>query len=118
MLWTRPFGGRVLFCPFGLLSLAYIMSGDMPLRIPLPFFSGISVMTGGDPSQAMVGEGDPKSASMEQAVYCRQIYREILAMEERVMEARARARPSRRSKQPILSHAKCGRGATTRKRSS
>ena len=34
----------------------------------------------------MDGEGDPKTASMEQALYWRQIYREILAMEEKVME--------------------------------
>src|SRR5947199_4361028 len=41
---------------------------------------------GGDVSRAMDGEGDPKSASMEQALYWRQIYREILAMEEKVLE--------------------------------
>jgi len=34
----------------------------------------------------MDGEGDPKSASMEHALYWRQIYREVLAMEEKVME--------------------------------
>ena len=34
----------------------------------------------------MDGEGDPGSASMDQALYWRQIYREILAMEEKVME--------------------------------
>jgi len=34
----------------------------------------------------MDGEADPKSASMEQALYWRQIYREILAMEEKVLK--------------------------------
>lgn len=34
----------------------------------------------------MDGEADPQTASMEQALYWRQIYREILAMEEKVME--------------------------------
>jgi hypothetical protein len=34
----------------------------------------------------MDGEGDPTSASMEQALYWRQIYREILAMEEKVLK--------------------------------
>ena len=34
----------------------------------------------------MDGEADPKSASMEQALYWKQIYLEILAMEEKVME--------------------------------
>jgi len=34
----------------------------------------------------MDGEVDPHSASMDQAIYWSQIYREILAMEEKVME--------------------------------
>jgi len=34
----------------------------------------------------MDGEVDPRSASMDQAIYWSQIYREILAMEEKVME--------------------------------
>lgn len=34
----------------------------------------------------MDGEADPKTASMDQALYWSQIYREILAMEEKVME--------------------------------
>jgi hypothetical protein len=34
----------------------------------------------------MDGEADPRSASMEQALYWRQIYREILVMEEKVMD--------------------------------
>jgi hypothetical protein len=46
----------------------------------------VAAARGGDAAQAMDGEGDPKSASMEQALYWRQIYREILAMEEKVME--------------------------------
>jgi hypothetical protein len=46
----------------------------------------VAAARGGDPSQAMDGEGDPKSASMEQALYWRQIYQEVLAMEEKIME--------------------------------
>ncbi len=46
----------------------------------------VAAARGGDPSQSMDGEADLKSASMEQALYWRQIYREILAMEEKVME--------------------------------
>ena len=46
----------------------------------------VAAARGGDVNQAMDGEGDPKSASMEQALYWRQIYREVLAMEEKVME--------------------------------
>jgi hypothetical protein len=46
----------------------------------------VAAARGGDASRAMDGEGDPKSASMEQALYWRQVYREILAMEEKVME--------------------------------
>jgi hypothetical protein len=46
----------------------------------------VATARGRDASQAMEGESDPQSASMEQALYWRQIYREILAMEEKVME--------------------------------
>jgi hypothetical protein len=46
----------------------------------------VAAARGGDSSQAMDGEGDPTSASMEQALYWRQIYREILTMEEKVMK--------------------------------
>ena len=46
----------------------------------------VAASRGGDVSRRMDGEGDPKNASMEQALYWRQIYREILAMEEKVME--------------------------------
>jgi hypothetical protein len=45
-----------------------------------------AAMRGGNPNQTMDGEGDPKHASMEQALYWSQIYGEILAMEEKVME--------------------------------
>jgi len=46
----------------------------------------VAAARGGDTSQSMDGEADLKSASIEQALYWRQIYREILAMEEKVME--------------------------------
>jgi hypothetical protein len=46
----------------------------------------VAATRGGDASLSMDGEADPKNASMEQALYWRQIYREILAMEEKVME--------------------------------
>ena len=46
----------------------------------------VAAIRGGDANIAMEGEDDPRSASMEQAVYWRQIYREILAMEEQVMD--------------------------------
>jgi hypothetical protein len=34
----------------------------------------------------MEGEGDPRVASLDQALFWSQIYREILAMEEKVLE--------------------------------
>ncbi len=40
---------------------------------------------GGDWSQRMDGEGVPAEAGMEQAVYWRQVYTEILDMEEKVL---------------------------------
>jgi hypothetical protein len=46
----------------------------------------VAAIRGGDPHQPMDGEVDPRSASMDQALYWSQIYREILAMEEKVME--------------------------------
>ncbi|HSS61904.1 MAG TPA: hypothetical protein VLK30_10660 [Candidatus Limnocylindrales bacterium] len=46
----------------------------------------VAAVRGGDSSRAMDGEGDPRSASMDEALYWRQIYREILAMEEKVMD--------------------------------
>jgi hypothetical protein len=41
---------------------------------------------GGDWSKRMDGECVPGNATMEQAVYWRKIYTEILAMEEKVLE--------------------------------
>jgi hypothetical protein len=41
---------------------------------------------GGDWNKRMDGEGVPGDASLEQAVYWRQVYTEILAMEEKVLE--------------------------------
>lgn len=46
----------------------------------------VAAARGGDPNRAMDDEGDPKTASLEQARYWKQIYVEILAMEEKVME--------------------------------
>jgi hypothetical protein len=46
----------------------------------------VAAARGGDSGLAMDGEVDLGAASMEQALYWRQIYREILAMEEKVME--------------------------------
>ena len=40
---------------------------------------------GGDWAQRMDGEGAPENATIEQAIYWRQIYTEILAMEEKVL---------------------------------
>jgi hypothetical protein len=40
---------------------------------------------GGDWAQRMDGEGVPGDASLEQAVYWRQVYSEILEMEEKVL---------------------------------
>jgi len=45
----------------------------------------VAAARGGDASQGMDGEGDPNTASLQQARYWRQIYTEILAMEEKVM---------------------------------
>jgi hypothetical protein len=41
---------------------------------------------GGDWTKRMNGEGIPGHASMEQAVYWKQVYMEILAMEEKVLK--------------------------------
>ena len=41
---------------------------------------------GGDWSQAMDGEGIPSDATLEQALYWRQVYTEILTMEEKVLD--------------------------------
>jgi hypothetical protein len=40
---------------------------------------------GGDWAQAMDGEGLPENSTLEHALYWRQIYTEILAMEEKVL---------------------------------
>jgi len=42
---------------------------------------------GGDWTQAMDGEGAPADATLEHALYWRQIYTEILAMEEMVLDS-------------------------------
>ncbi|HEY8863477.1 MAG TPA: hypothetical protein VIO37_04840 [Candidatus Dormibacteraeota bacterium] len=44
-----------------------------------------AAVRGGDWSQAMDGEGAPADATLEHALYWRQIYVEILAMEEKVL---------------------------------
>src|SRR5260370_8826256 len=41
---------------------------------------------GGDWSQAMDGEGIPGDSTLEQALYWRQVYTEILTMEEKVLD--------------------------------
>ncbi len=45
-----------------------------------------AAVRGGDWTQAMDGEGVPSHATMEQALYWRQIYTEILGMEEKVLK--------------------------------
>ncbi len=44
-----------------------------------------AAMRGGDWTQAMDGEGLPENSTLEHALYWRQIYAEILAMEEKVL---------------------------------
>lgn len=46
----------------------------------------VAAARGGDASHAMDGEADLRSASIEEALYWRQTYAEILVMEEKVME--------------------------------
>jgi hypothetical protein len=46
----------------------------------------VAAARGGDANRGMDGEGDPKTASLQQARYWTQIYTEIFAMEEKVME--------------------------------
>jgi hypothetical protein len=41
---------------------------------------------GGDWTKRMDGEGEPGEASIEQALYWKQVYTEILEMEEKVLE--------------------------------
>jgi hypothetical protein len=45
-----------------------------------------AAVRGGDWSQAMDGEGAPSDSTLEQALYWKQIYTEILAMEEKVLD--------------------------------
>ena len=44
-----------------------------------------AAIRGGDWTQPMDGEGAPEQATLKQALYWRQIYTEILAMEEKVL---------------------------------
>jgi hypothetical protein len=46
----------------------------------------VAAIRGGDPDQVMDGESDPGTSSLEQAKYWSQIYREILTLEEQVLE--------------------------------
>jgi hypothetical protein len=46
----------------------------------------VAATRGGDNSLGMDDEADPASASLEQALFWRNIYAEILAMEEAVLE--------------------------------
>jgi len=46
----------------------------------------VAAARGGDSAQPMDGEADPASAPLEQARYWSEVYREILGMEEKVME--------------------------------
>jgi hypothetical protein len=46
----------------------------------------VAAERGGDWTQAMDGEGAPAEATLEHALYWRQIYTEILAMEEKVLD--------------------------------
>jgi len=55
-----------------------------------------AAIRGGDWSQPMDGEGPPGEATLTQALYWRQIYTEILAMEEKVL-ARIRELMSKES---------------------
>ena len=46
----------------------------------------VAAIRGGDNSLGMEGEADPATATLEQALFWRNIYTEILAMEESVLE--------------------------------
>jgi len=46
----------------------------------------VAATRGGDDSMGMDGEADPATASLEQALFWRNIYIEILAMEEAVLD--------------------------------
>jgi hypothetical protein len=45
-----------------------------------------AAMRGGDWTQTMDGEGAPADSTLEHALYWRQIYTEILTMEEKVLD--------------------------------
>lgn len=58
----------------------------MPKVQPKPSRPDVdAAMRGGDWTQAMDGEGPTSEANLEQALYWRQIYIEILAMEVKVL---------------------------------
>jgi hypothetical protein len=46
----------------------------------------VAAKRGGDWTQQMDGEGAPEKATLEHALYWRQVYSEILAMEEKVLD--------------------------------
>jgi hypothetical protein len=46
----------------------------------------VAAERGGDWSQPMDGEGSPEHSTLESALYWREIYTDILAMEEKVLE--------------------------------
>jgi hypothetical protein len=52
---------------------------------PAPRPDIIAADRGGDPNQGMSGEADLLTSSVEQAIFWRQVYAEILAMEEKVL---------------------------------
>jgi hypothetical protein len=45
-----------------------------------------AAVRGGDWAQAMDGEGAPENSTLEHALYWKQIYTEILTMEEKVLD--------------------------------
>jgi len=46
----------------------------------------VAAIRGGDPNQAMEGEANPESSTLQEALYWTKVYTEILAMEEKVMD--------------------------------
>jgi hypothetical protein len=56
---------------------------SVPLKKPRPDVD--AAVRGGDWTQAMDGEGLPENSNLEHALYWRQIYTEILDMEEKVL---------------------------------
>jgi hypothetical protein len=57
-----------------------------PVKTIRPRPDMVAAERGGDPSRTMDNEIDPGTATLAQALYWRQIYTEILAMEELVLE--------------------------------